>query len=181
MSSSIQSSGAPIQSLLACIVRDYFKVIDRAHQTYCLLNSQVIQATLARFGVTSSLVPCQLLGMTDNSLFFVGFVGRSSATRWDGHAVCITDEWCIDAAVSHVRIEGKMDVPSAVMAPRVQGPKTRLLAHLPLHNGVRLQWLEPPSCAEPSVPHEPTSVVDAMATALADHVNRNWVAGGGQA
>jgi hypothetical protein len=31
------------------------------------------------------------------------------------------------------------------------------------------------------VPHESTSVVDALATALADHVNRNWVAGGGQA
>lgn len=153
--------------LLSTLAARYFAVIPQQYRTYCSLTAEVSRRVLKHFGVEASLLPCQVwCSSTNGEHHVVGFVGRgSTATKWDGHVVCITNAYVLDASLHHFEREFSVPVP-AVLAVQRTRLTSQSIAVATLAGGQTLLWLQPPHSGSVRIPKAPTELVNELAQKL---------------
>jgi hypothetical protein len=84
-------------ALVNALVTHFYDVVPREYTTYCSLTARIVQSVLQHLGIAAQLLPCQVWLVTDDHNFIVGFVGKVSPRKWDGHVVCRAKSVIIDA------------------------------------------------------------------------------------
>jgi hypothetical protein len=167
-------------ALINALVVQFYAIVPHEYKTYCALTSRIAQRVLKHFGIDASLQPCQVWLVTENHNFIVGFVGKPSSRKWDGHVVCRAGGLIIDAALQHFAREFGMQVPSIVSSVCFRVP-TQVISRRDLSTDSRLWWHYPP--ASPTVdlriPDEPDVLVARYAAPLIEFLAALGPAGAG--
>jgi len=155
--------------ILNRLSQHYFSVLPAEYRTYCSLTAEVSRRVLLQHGIRAVLMPCQVWhSRPSGTHHVVGFVGRgSSAAKWDGHVVCATPGFIIDAALHHFEREFQLPVPPVVVASRNQ-LSSQSIAVTTLSTGDTLLWLNPPPLRKGSlrIPQSPEAVVSDLTASL---------------
>jgi hypothetical protein len=146
-----------------------YQALDRQWETHCVVVGQVVVAALARLGVAAELVPCQLVYMGAGHTRLIGFTGGDQPGRWGGHAAVRVGQHLIDGTVANLRHRFGLDVPAVVVPVRMPVASSILARHR-LDGDDRLLWLAPPATVDPTPPHQPEALVNALADRLAARV-----------
>jgi hypothetical protein len=108
---------------------------------------------------------CQLWYAAPDRNHVIGFVHRQSARdKWDGHVICATRRWYMDAAVKHLERDIGVRVPHVIAGERF-GIPSQAIARFDLSTTERIWWYHPPAGAT-AAPREPATLVDGLADAL---------------
>ena len=143
----------------------FYKVVPEEYRTYCAFTSEIIQKALTHFGVTCERVPCQIWYTRPDHIYVIGFLGKETASKWDGHVVCCAEGVVIDAAIHHFEREFGLAVPWMVTVPMLSFP-TPALAQMNMSITDAIWWQPPPEGAHTSLPDEPQALVQQYAEAL---------------
>lgn len=144
---------------LTTLANVFYEVVPLKLRTYCHLTAEISKTVLQDFGISATVVPCQLLCAVADSNYVIGFVGSPSKdAKWDGHAICVAGDWFIDAAISHLQIQFGIDVPPVAFAPRFTLP-TQVISRIDCGERQSLWWYQPPHGADTRMPEEPASVI----------------------
>lgn len=152
---------------VAAVTRSFFEVVPARYAKYCALNASIAAHALRRLGVKCDVVPCQVVcSLPDGRNTVVGFVGTGSPEgRWDGHAICASDTWFIDAALSHLRDAFGIEAPAVVAGRRVDFASQAIARHdlSPTH---RVWWHHPPQGFDATPPPQIPQLVRGFGDAL---------------
>jgi len=160
------------QRLLQLLGERFFDVVPAEFSTHCAFTSAVSQSVLRRFGLPCQQVPCQVWHVAPDGNCIVGFMVKDPAQprrvgkRWDGHAICVTAHWIIDAALSHFTRAFGLEVPQVVVQPRFTVP-AQAISRFDLNETEHLWWYNPPPNVDTAIPLEPPDIVERHAAALA--------------
>jgi len=100
----------------------------------------------------------------------IGFVGNESRVgKWDGHLICVSETWIIDAAVSNLAIDFGLQVPDVIVSRCFDLP-SRVFARGRLSDQESLMWVEPPRGFLIVAPDEPQAIIEQYGNILADIV-----------
>lgn len=159
---------ATIESL----TRNFFEVVPLKYQTFCALNSRILQRALGHFGIPAQLVPCQIWYSSPERNCVLGFVGRiDTSTRWDGHVICEAGDCFIDAALHHLEADFGVPTPRVVFGKRYPVP-SQLIGGYDLNDKERILWVAAPAGVKSDPPEEPADLVAHYADALVKHLGR---------
>jgi hypothetical protein len=145
------------------LVDSFYELIDTQYATFCSLTSRLAYTALSRAGVEAELIPCQLLGLQDTRGLLVGFQGHLKREgKWDGHVVCGTRHWIVDAAISHLRREAGLNVPLVALARRLTVPSQLIALKTDPRNNFTLLWSAPPEGADIQLPDQPVELFEVQ-------------------
>lgn len=154
------------QSFIDALAHAYYEVVDAQYRTACTLTASVSCAVLRHFGYEAQTVPCQLWYSRPQRNYILGFVGNTPTPgKWDGHLVCISGRYLLDASLYHFHKEFSLDVPWVAAVPRVPVP-SQILARHELPGGHALKWLHPPPASDTHYPEVPQTLVQTLAQRL---------------
>ena len=157
------------------IVANYYDLIPEKYKTYCIMNAQICQEVFRHFNMPAYLLPCQLWYVTETNNYVLGFVGNEPQPNiWDGHVVCATDDYLIDASLVHLRNQYGIDVPDAVIGQRFKIP-THVVARENLSDGSRLWWHDAPAVVQRHPVLEDMELVKQLARPLIDHLEQLYM------
>ena len=145
---------ARVLEVARLLCSNFYRVVDDQFKSYCVLTSTITQAALAHYAIESTLLPCQMVHITDESAHFVGFSGRPLANQWDGHVVVLVRHLLLDFAVGSLSRYHGIKAPRTVIACQLP-IRSNLIARVGMGDGRRLLWVNPPPDADPKPP--PTS------------------------
>lgn len=152
--------------ILNAATRSFYDAVPLQFERHCALNSTVLAGVMRRLGVACGLVPCQLWYAGPAYNHIVGFVGSHATDGiWDGHVVCASDSWFIDAAVHHMERDAGIKVPR-IIAGRRFNVRSNAIARHDLSPAERLWWLNPPPGADTTPPQEPPDLVEQLTDAV---------------
>jgi hypothetical protein len=154
---------------LNLIAESFYEVVDPRYATYCSLTARVLVTTLRRLNTHAELLPCQLIGTSEQRSLAIGFTGQHHQGKWDGHVVCATETHLLDAAVSHLEHQAGIAAPRFAIVPRTSVP-SRIYGLASLNNGTRLLWSHPPEGFDLEPPEEPAELCDSLAALLWTHL-----------
>src|SRR3569832_2678095 len=156
------------------VTRSFFDVVPAPYRKYCARNANIAAHALRRLGVAGDVVPCQLVCvLPEGKNAVVGFVGADAAVgRWDGHAICASRTWFIDAAVSHLSDEFGIDAPAVIAGRRVDFTSQAIARH-DLNATQRLWWYSPPPGFDPTPPPQLPNLVKSFGDALYDKARQS--------
>ena len=144
----------------------FYRVVPLEFRTYCSLTTAISRAVLSELGIKSKAVPCQLWCATEDHNFVVGFLGKKEQVgKWDGHVICSTGGWFIDAALHHFASDFGIEVPSVAVVRRFTA-QTQVIGRLDLKDQKTLWWHSPPVDARSRAPKEPQELVSEYAKKL---------------
>ena len=152
-------------ALIDKLAHSFYEVVPHQYRTYCSFTSQIIQQVLVHFDVPCKRVPCQIWYTQPDHIYVIGFLGKDTPQKWDGHVVCCTDTLLIDAATHHFAKDFGLAVPSFVVTPRFTFPTTAL-AQTHINAEDTLWWHHPPEHADTTLPTEPQALVREYTQAL---------------
>jgi hypothetical protein len=162
---------------VAAVTRSFFTVVPARYSKYCALNASIAAHALHRLGVACEVVPCQVVCSLPNGVnTVVGFVGAAhGADRWDGHAICASGSWFIDAALSHLSDEFRIEAPAIVAGRRVTFVSQAIARHdlSPTH---RVWWHHPPHGFDATPPPQNPQLVHGFGDALFEKARRELLA-----
>lgn len=144
----------------------FYDVVPVEFKTYCSLTAEISRRTLACFGIDAKVIPCQAWYAGPNGNFVVGFFKKSSPEQWAGHAICVTGDWLIDAALHHFRKEVGIEVPD-IVAKKVFGIPSNVIARFDVSAQERIWWVHAPQGVDTSIPNEPADLIERYSDALA--------------
>lgn len=158
--------------LFKALTTAYSELVSPSHLTFCALNSEVCRRVLAHFGCGARVIPCQLVAVAPAGRYTVGFVGDRRPGKWDGHAVCVTDDWVFDGAITHVSRGLGVQLSECIAVRRpVQVEEGVIAQHEFRDRGISLRWGPVPPGYDPAtVPREPKWIVKPLAARLATRV-----------
>jgi len=151
--------------LLARLANTYFRAVPEKYRTFCALTSRVTQRVLSEFGVACEVVPCQVWHGSQRGLIAVGFLGKKTPNKWDGHAACMTATHVIDASLHQIQREFGAQVPDVVVANRIPVP-SQFIASAMIEPQTWLYWINPPDPVHAQVVEEPPELVETLASDL---------------
>lgn len=156
---------ATTAALIDKLAHSFYEVVPHQYRTYCSFTSQIIQQVLVHFDVPCKRVPCQIWYTQPDHIYVIGFLGKDTPQKWDGHVVCCTDHLLIDAATHHFERDFGLQVPWTVVTPLFEFP-TPALAHTNISATDAIWWQPPPAQTDTPPPLEPQALVDQYATEL---------------
>lgn len=164
-----------ILPFLNAMAVNYYSVIPEMYKKYCILNAQICQEVLRHFNIASFFMPTQLWCVDDASNYVVGFVGSEPQPNiWDGHAICATNDYIIDASLVHLRNEHGLDVPDIVVGQRFKLP-THAIARHNLTGTMRLWWHDAPAVVQRHPLLEDIQLVKTLAADLINHLEQVYL------
>ena len=158
------------QALIDALARAYFQVVDLQYRTACMLTATVSCAVLRHFGLDAQVAPCQVWCSLPHHNYVVGFVGNAPKDgKWDGHVVCTTDQFLIDAALFHFPKEFGLETPWVAVVQRISVP-SQMIARHELAADQTLKWLYPPPDSDTHYPEVPQTLVQELAGKLVERL-----------
>jgi len=158
------------EELIAQVGAEFFNVLPGDYKTYCSLTARICQFALQCLGVRSELKPCQLWHLGPSTNFVIGFAGHEKREgKWDGHVVCASGEFIVDATVSHIARAFGLSVPDVIVGRRFEVP-SRIFCRARLSDTESLMWVEPPRKFNPVPPVQPQAIIEQYGKLLADRV-----------
>jgi hypothetical protein len=99
-------------------------------------------------------------------VFLFGFIDPPPKTQWNGHAICTSDGYLFDAALSHCK-KYVDDIPESLATPLAPPFATAIArATLDLRTNTALWWLPPPAGFDTALPDEPEDLIEGYAERL---------------
>ena len=88
------------QAVLEKLTNQFYEVVPLELSTFCAVDSKIACAVLNHFGIEATLYVCQMRHYSSKGICTVGFVGDELPQgQWNGHVICKTQNWFIDAAL----------------------------------------------------------------------------------
>lgn len=166
-------SAEKIHEVLREMTDVYYDELPEKFATYCVLTSQVTQEVLRHFDIASYLIPCQMWCATRSRNYVIGYQGADARLgKWDGHIVCGTKDFLIDAAVSHFAVEFAIPVPRIVIAKRFD-ISSHTMARVDLADDNRLWWQDAPTVAGRYPTPEDLTLVKRLASGIIGRIEDN--------
>ena len=162
----MQELSAVDRKTVKTLANVFYQVVPLNLRTYCHLTAEISKTVLQDFGISATVVPCQLLCATSDHNYAIGFVGNPPKDgKWDGHAICVAGDWFIDTAISHLQIQFGIDVPPVAFAPSFTVP-TQVIGRINCSERQCLWWYHPPQGADTRMPEEPASLISEYSSQL---------------
>ena len=155
------------------LAHHFYQVVPAQYSTYCALSARISRRVLALLNIPAELLACQVWATKDGKNHVVGFTGAQDPSRWDGHVICVTEQFLIDAALIHFKKDFGLDVPAVVTRQRISLP-SQIISRIDLPDQTLLQWLQPPPGANIEVPMQSLDVVEEYAQRLLLLIRRIW-------
>jgi hypothetical protein len=166
----------PRDEILVRLCNGFYEVVPATYQTYCVLTASICQRVLRHFGVGANVVPCQLWWAGPDQNFVLGFCNDEPGELWDGHVVCMTQGWVIDAALRHIQESIGAVVPSILLS-RAFGISSNVISRFNLNGQAWLWWHRPPSDRRIVIPREPEELIVRYADELISRIQSDLASG----
>ena len=154
------------QALIDALVRAFYQVVDTQYRTGCTLTANVACTVLRHFGQDAQVEPCQVWCSLPHQNYVIGFVGNAPQERkWDGHVVCTSGKFLVDASLFHFQKEFGLEIPWVAAVQRIPVP-SQMMARHELSSDTTLKWLCPPPGSDTHYPEVPQSLVQELAGSL---------------
>jgi hypothetical protein len=154
------------KSTLEKMTDHFFEVVPLELSTYCAVDSRIACAVLNHFEIPAELYACQMRLYSKAGIYAVGFVGNQLAPgQWNGHVICKTKNWFIDAALYTFKKKFNLEVPLSV-GIRADDFEQQQFAHFELQDGSELKWFQVPEGFDKKIPDEPIEVIQKYAQEL---------------
>lgn len=163
------------EQAFTALALSFYESVPLEYQTYCALTAQVACLVLQRLGIGCKLLPCQLWYAGPDRNCVIGFVGNAVPDKWDGHVICASNRFFIDAATRHLDREFGISIPPVISGGCFELP-TQAIARVDLRPSERVWWYHPPANAS-APPQEPPELVDRLAASLLPRVQQRLVRG----
>jgi len=103
---------------------------------------------------------------SSKGIYAVGFVGdKLPQGHWDGHVICKTKNWFIDAALFTFKKKFNLEVP-LIVGIRADDFEQQQFAHHSLSDGSEIKWFQAPEGFDKSIPDEPQEIIQKYADEL---------------
>lgn len=152
-------------ALIEKLAHRFYEVVPEQYRTYCSFTSKIVQEVLQHFCVPCRRVPCQVWYTAPGHIYVIGFLGKDTPGKWDGHVVCCTDHLLIDTATHHFARDFGLAVPQLVVTSLFEFPTTAI-AQMAVNATDSLWWHPPPEGVDPTPTEEPQELVDQYAAEL---------------
>lgn len=148
----------------------YYEIVPLNFRTYCSLTAEISKAVLKHFGIESSLLPCQVWYDAPNNKIAIGFIGnKPKPYKWDGHVVCMTESYLIDAALQSFNVEFGINVPAVAVCQKCPLP-SQVVGLMDMNDKERLWWHHPPQGVDPAIPQESHELISEYSAKLIDRL-----------
>jgi hypothetical protein len=155
----------PGAMLIDRLVRNFYTIVPEQYKTYCAFTSEIIARVLEHYGVPCKRIACQVWYTVPNHIYVVGFLGKKTPDKWDGHVVCCAENLLIDVATHHFEREFGLQAPWAIATPMFTFP-TSTLAHISIGGTNAIWWQQAPEGVDIEPPNEPQELVMQYANKL---------------
>lgn len=151
----------------------FFDIIPTSLQTHCMFSARIAKKVLNTFDIKARLVPCQLWYATPSNNFVIGFLGNQKHdAKWDGHVICVANNWFIDAALRHFNIEFNLECPTIVIS-KIFPLQTQIISRLDINTENRIWWISAPSNVDITIPKQPNELIEKYSTDLITKIKAN--------
>ena len=152
-------SGSNPKEIFEKLVNQFFELVPLELSTFCALNTRISCAVLNHFGIEASPYVCQVRHYSSKGIYNLGFGGYKFAQgQWDGHVICKSENFFIDAALFTFKKKFNLEVP-LVVGIRADDFEQQQFAHYSLSDGSELKWFQAPDGFDKSIPDEPSSIL----------------------
>ena len=154
------------KNILKKLQQHFYDVVPPQLKTYCVVDSQIACQVLTHFDMETSLYLCQMRHYSSKGIYAVGFVEEKiTSTQWNGHVICKTQNWFLDASLFTFSKNFQIEVP-LVVGIRADDFEKQEFAHHNLSDGSVLKWFQPPENFDSRIPEEPQEIIDKYAEDL---------------
>lgn len=159
------------QAVLKKLTNQFYEVVPLELSTFCAVDSKIACAVLNHFGIEATLYVCQMRHYSSKGIYAVGFVGdKLPQGQWDGHVICKTQNWFIDAALFTFKKKFNLEFPLAV-GIRADNFEQHEFAHYILSDGSELKWFQAPDGFDKSIPDEPSEIIKKYTQKLVSRID----------
>ena len=103
------------KNILEKLTNHFFEVMPLELSTFCAVNSRIACEVLKHFDMEATLYACQVRHYSSKGIFAVGFVeGKLAPSQWNGHVICKTRNWFLDASIYTLSKNFQIEVPLVV-------------------------------------------------------------------
>ena len=163
------------KNILKKLKQHFYDAVPPQLKTYCVVDSQIACQVLNHFDMEASLFPCQLRHFSDKGIYVVGFFeGKIPPTQWNGHVICKTQNWFLDASLFTLSKNFQIEVP-LVLDIRADDFHKQEFAHHNLSDGSVLKWFQPPENFDSRIPEEPQEIIEKYAKKLIKMIEADLV------
>ena len=159
------------KTILEKLTNQFYEVVPLELSTFCAVDSKIACAVLNHFGIEATLYVCQMQHHSSKGIYVVGFVGdKLPQGQWNGHVICKTQNWFIDAALFTFKKKFNLEVPLAV-GIRADNFEQHEFAHYILSDGSELKWFQAPNGFDKSIPDEPSKIIKKYTQELVSRID----------
>ena len=159
------------KTILEKLTNQFYEVVPLELSTFCAVDSKIACAVLNHFGIEATLYVCQMQHHSSKGIYVVGFVGdKLPQGQWNGHVICKTQNWFIDAALFTFKKKFNLEVPLAV-GIRADNFEQHQFAHYILSDGSELKWFQAPDGFYKSIPDEPLEIIKKYTQELVSRID----------
>ena len=79
--------------------------------------------------------------------------------QWNGHVICKSEDFFIDAALFTFKKQFNLEVP-LIVGLRANDFEQQQFAHYSLSDGCELKWFQAPDGFDESIPTEPFEIIE---------------------
>ena len=162
------------EAIFEKLVNQFFEAVPLGLSTFCALNTKICCAVLNHFGIEASSYVCQVRHYSSKGIYGVGFTGYKAQGQWDGHVICKSENFFIDAALFTFKKRLNLEVP-LVVGIRADNFEHQQFAHYSLSDGSGLKWFQAPDGFEKSIPDEPFKIIEKYTQELVTRIEASQI------
>ena len=159
------------KTILEKLKNQFYEVVPLELSTFCAVDSKIACGVLNHFGIEATLYVCQMRHYSSKGIYAVGFVGdKLPQGQWNGHVICKTKNWFIDAALFTFKKKFNLQVPLAV-GIRADNFEQHQFAHYNLSDDSEIKWFQAPDGFDKSIPDEPFEIIQKYTQELVKRID----------
>jgi len=159
------------KTILEKLTNQFYEVVPLELFTFCAVDSKISCAVLNHFGIEAKLYVCQMRHYSSKGIYAVGFVGDELPQgQWNGHVICKTQNWFIDAALFTFKKKFNFQVPLA-LGIRADNFEQHQFAHYNLSDDSEIKWFQAPDGFDKSIPDEPFEIIQKYTQELVKRID----------
>ena len=160
-------------NILKKLEQHFYNVVPLDLATYCVLNSRIACEVLNHFHMEAILRTCQVRHYSTKGVYAIGFVKNElAADKWNGHAICKTKNWFVDASLFTFNKIFKLKTPLIVGATQGDFSEGQF-SQYELNDGSVLKWFEIPEKIDEKIPEEPLEIIQKYAEKIIEIIEIN--------
>ena len=157
------------------LTNQFFDVVPLELCTFCVVNTKICCDVLNHFGIEASSYVCQVRHYSSKEVHNLGFVGHKLAKgQWNGHVICKSEDFFIDAALFTFKKQFNLEVP-LIVGLRANDFEQQQFAHYSLSDGCELKWFQAPDGFDESLPTEPFEIISKYTQELVRRIDASEI------